>query len=119
VEIHDMTARGGTAHNQKDTAMGCLTDAKVAAWQEEVGILPARGAKADLLNRLSGAAYILIMLIERERSGIRDGDGYWHGCDVMGEHARDVADLCAELARAMAPTAVSTTHQEPLPEIDF
>ena len=63
--------------------MGSRTDANIAAWQEQSGIKPATGKRAELLSKLSNAAFETIKLIELERSGIRDGDGYWHGSDPL------------------------------------
>jgi len=59
--------------------MGTMRDRQLAAWQAKTGIQPATGERAQLLNALSEAAYGLIIVIERERSGIRDGDGGWSG----------------------------------------
>ena len=64
--------------------MGQQTDAAIAAWQNEAGIEPAAGARLDALQRLSRLAYDLIRVVELERSGIRDGDGFWHGSDPLG-----------------------------------
>jgi hypothetical protein len=64
--------------------MGMMTEAVIAAWQKRAGIEPATGRRAELLDNMSRAAYELIRLSELERSGIRDGDGYWHGSDVWG-----------------------------------
>ena len=62
------------------------TEAKIAAWQKAVGIEPAKGGHADILEALSKAAFEAIKVIELERSGIRDGDGCWHGgIDTVGK----------------------------------
>jgi hypothetical protein len=71
-------------------------EATIAAWQEKASIKEARGGRAELLRRMSEKAFELIKVIELERSGIRDGDGYWHGSDGMGGTARDTAALCNE-----------------------
>ena len=63
--------------------MGSMTDANIEAFQKATGITPATGARAELLEELSQAAFQLIKIIEMERSGIREGDGKWHGCDVV------------------------------------
>jgi hypothetical protein len=73
--------------------MGALTDAKIRAWQEACGIEPATGMRAKILERMSEAAYGLIKVIELERSGIRDGDGYWHGSGVMDHATDDLVEL--------------------------
>jgi hypothetical protein len=71
--------------------MGSMTiQATIAAWQEKAGIEPAQGAAADLLQKMSDGAFQLIKVIELQRSGIREGDGCWHGADVMGAVARNL-----------------------------
>jgi hypothetical protein len=77
--------------------MGSLTDYNIAAWQEGVGIKPATGERAKILDSLSEAALRAIRIIEREQSGIRDGDGFWHGSDVIGGMTRDLIELCNRL----------------------
>ena len=42
----------------------------------------------------------LIKIIELEISGIRDGDGYWHGSDVIGGLE---ADLCRAIGHLKYP----------------
>jgi len=74
--------------------MGSYTEAKIEAWQKAAGIEPATGRKAELLRKLSDKAFELIKVIELECSGIRDGDGYWHGSDVMGGIMGDIVGLC-------------------------
>ncbi len=70
--------------------MGMVTDAKIAAWQEEAGIEPAHGDQGEALGKISRLAYELIQLVELERSGIRDGDGGWYGSDPLGGTIRDL-----------------------------
>jgi hypothetical protein len=77
--------------------MGTYTDATIAAWQEEAGIKPATGKYAELLEKLSHAAFEAIKVIELEKSGIRDGDGYWHGSDVIGEMMDNLVWACGYL----------------------
>jgi hypothetical protein len=62
--------------------MGQMSQATIEAWQKKAGLEPA--ADQETLRRLSDAAFELIKIIELEKSGIRDGDGYWHGGDVIG-----------------------------------
>ena len=81
--------------------MGMRRQAEITGWQEEHGIRPAQGEQANLLEQISRAAFELIKAnesdksaeaafelictVELERSGIRDGDGYWSGSDpIMG-----------------------------------
>ena len=60
-----------------------MTEMTEQEWRAEVkrrkaDIEPATGDYAKALNQLSEAAYKAIKIIELERSGIRDGDGFWH-----------------------------------------
>jgi hypothetical protein len=82
--------------------MGSRTDANIAARQEAAGIKPARGEMADALEDLSQAAFQIIKIVELERSGIRDGDGYWHGSDVMGSIEHRVAKAFGRWSKAEA-----------------
>ncbi len=71
--------------------MGSITDARIAGWQKEAGIEPAIGERDEALEEISRQAYELIRLIELERSGIRDGDGSWHGSDPLDGTINDLA----------------------------
>ncbi len=77
--------------------MSIMTEAKIAAWQEAAGITPATGGRAEILRELSNAAFEAIKIIALERSGIRDGDGFWHGSDVIGNMTSELTDLCHQL----------------------
>ena len=46
-------------------------------------IQPVIGKRGEMLVEMSRQAYKLIQVIELERSGIRDGDGSWHGSDAL------------------------------------
>jgi hypothetical protein len=70
--------------------MGQITEARIAEWQRRAGIEPAHGETWDSLQRMSARAVDLVKIIELEKSGIRDGDGYWHGCDPIAETMRDL-----------------------------
>ena len=63
--------------------------------KKKAGIEPATGERAEILEALSKAAFEMIKVIELERSGIRDGDGYWHGGDVIGHMTGDLVDHAA------------------------
>jgi hypothetical protein len=75
-------------------------DAAVAAWKKEAGIEPAVGRKAKLLEAMSQEAYQLIRVIELEKCGIRDGDGYWSGSDALDCTVREIAELYDHLVKA-------------------
>lgn len=76
--------------------MGQRTQATIAAWQQEHGINEATGARRKALNDLSSLAFELIKIVELEKSGIRDGDGYWHGGDPLGI-VRDISEAYRRL----------------------
>ena len=65
--------------------MGSITDMKIAMWQERAGLTPATPKRAGALDRLQAIAVDLIKVCELEKSGIRDGDGHWYGCDPVAE----------------------------------
>jgi hypothetical protein len=54
-----------------------------------------------VLEEVSQKCFELIKLVELERSGIRDGDGCWHGGDVIGGMVTDLRELAHNLERAM------------------
>jgi hypothetical protein len=70
---------------------------RLEKFAEETGILPATGERAELLERLSKAAYDLIKVVEVERCGVRDGDGSWHGTDVLGGSCQEVGRVWSEI----------------------
>ena len=70
--------------------MGQMTDAKIAGWQKWADIDPATGEYREKLEKISQAAFELIKVVELERSGIRDGDGYWYGSDAMCGTMQDI-----------------------------
>jgi len=85
--------------------MGQMTDAKIAAWQEAAGIAPAQGEYAKRLQELSQAAYELIQIVELERSGIRDGAGFWCGCDPLHGKVLEISDRWQLYRRAQQKEA--------------
>ncbi len=63
--------------------MGVYRDAAIAGFQEHAGLKPACGQRRELLERMQRVAFDLIRILELEISGIRDGDGYWGGCNPV------------------------------------
>jgi hypothetical protein len=63
--------------------MGSVRDAILARFAEETGVRPAVGAACKGLQGIQRAAFELIKVCELERSGIRDGNGYWDGSDAL------------------------------------
>lgn len=53
----------------------------------------------ELLNGMEQAARDLIEAIGRERSGKRDGDGYWHGSEPLSGNIQRLDELYAEFFR--------------------
>jgi hypothetical protein len=73
--------------------MGSLTDAKIQAWQEEHGITPVTGERAALLEKMSALAVELIQIAQLELSGIRDGNGCWHGGEPIAQTLYEMDQL--------------------------
>jgi hypothetical protein len=91
--------------------MGQMTQIQIAEWQKKAGIEPVTGERAKILRQMSAECYELIKIIELELSGIRDGDGYWHG-DAMG--AADVlAKLIERFGEPLGPEETVTAAREP------
>ena len=73
--------------------MGQITDQIIRDFQERAGIEPATGQCAARLSDMSKLAYDLIQVIALEQTGIRDGDGQWHGCDPVASIIHELAQL--------------------------
>ena len=80
--------------------MGSSTDARIRAWQEAAGIEPAGPELRDAFERLTKAAHELIAAVPLEVSGIRDGDGHWHGADVIGAVLDNIGSACCAVRSA-------------------
>jgi hypothetical protein len=50
----------------------------------------------DGFEVVAEAAYDLIQISELERSGIREGDGYWHGSDAMRGYCGELIAYCTQ-----------------------
>ena len=73
--------------------MGQMTDERISAWQQAAGIEPATGAQLERLEAMQEQGVNLIKIVELELSGIRDGDGSWHGSDPLGGTVLRVSEL--------------------------
>jgi hypothetical protein len=73
--------------------MGTCTETTIDAFRQATGIQPPGGREAELLREMSDKAFELIKVIQLELSGIRDGDGYWHGSDVMGGMTAELVNI--------------------------
>ena len=72
--------------------MGMATEARTKAWQEHAGLEEASGYRLGRLRAISDRAFELIKIIELEISGIRDGDGMWHGSDPLWHTIHDITE---------------------------
>jgi hypothetical protein len=72
--------------------MGQRRTADIETWQQLAGITPASRERAHTIDRLSKLAVELIKTIELERSGIRDGDGAWSGCDPIAGIVHNIVE---------------------------
>jgi hypothetical protein len=72
---------------------------QIEQFEAQTGIKSATGDEAKVLNDLSKLAYELIRVVELERSGIRDGDGYWSGTDPIQHICKDIDGRMRELSR--------------------
>ena len=77
--------------------MSIMRQRKLDEFASRTGIKPATGETAETLDSLSKTAYECIRVIELERSGIRDGDGFWSGCDPLGHIVDDLTSLYERL----------------------
>ncbi len=80
--------------------MGMITDMEIKAWQERAGLKPATGEVLNLWCELQSVAFEAIRIAELEKSGIRDGDGCWHGGDVLGGMWSDLKTVVTRLEAA-------------------
>ena len=79
--------------------MGMRTEMQMEAWQKAFGLQPATGEAFDAWCRLQDVCVEAIKIAELEKSGIRDGDGYWHGSDVVGATLSDLHDAISRLRK--------------------
>jgi hypothetical protein len=77
--------------------MGAMTDLRTKEWQEKAGIKPATGERLKRWHALQDACFETIKVAELEISGIRDGDGFWHGGDVVSHVWQQLVQITASL----------------------
>jgi hypothetical protein len=63
---------------------------------EQTGPRAASGRHAELLADLQNATARLTRLIELERTGVCDGDGFWIGSDAILDTARKLVNLAEQ-----------------------
>jgi hypothetical protein len=64
-------------------------------------IKPAIGRKRVLLEQIWNTAEELAKVAGLEMSGVRDGDGYWHGSDVVGAAMQNIVSLIEQYQQHM------------------
>jgi len=80
--------------------MGMRTEMQIEAWQKNAGLHVPSPTICALWTKLQDACFEAIKIAELEKSGIRDGDSFWHGSDVIGATLSDLQDICARLRAA-------------------
>ena len=78
--------------------MGRMTDWKIGEFQEATGLRPATGAHLATLKRLQRTVAEYLEVLALEKSGIRDGDGMWHGGDPVEGDAKTIERLARRYA---------------------
>jgi hypothetical protein len=61
------------------------------------------------LTRLKEQCLDLARVIDLELTGVRDGDGFWHGSDGLGGSIDNVTEACARVTRLRRGEPVATT----------
>jgi hypothetical protein len=105
------TGAAASAH-LKETGMGQMSDSMIEAFQEAAGIEPATGERLRILNEMSNAAFELIKIIELAKSGIRDGNGFWHGSDPLGGTVSEICNLDRQYGGTWTRSSSSTADDE-------
>jgi hypothetical protein len=72
--------------------------------------MPGRHKK--LWSHLAQVAAEAVKVSELEISGTRDGDGYWHGSDVVGHTFGELRDAIAEIERYYADENFERWHRD-------
>jgi hypothetical protein len=85
-----------SCYNHENQANRGALDAKIEAWQKNGGIMPAQHLHRDALDDLAAQALRLIQIVTLERSGIRDGDGFWHGSDPLAGTVDRINELLGQ-----------------------
>ena len=78
--------------------MGQATRMQIEEWQRKAGIEPVTGERLEAWRHLQGMCFYAIRIAELEVSGIRGGDGNWHG-DAIGHLYTDLREAIDRLER--------------------
>jgi len=83
--------------------MGMMTEYQIyqiEAFRKKCGIEVPNPETQRLLRQLQEQCFEVIKIAELEISGIRDGDGAWHGSDVVRGFLSHLKYTSTQLARA-------------------
>lgn len=94
--------------------MGIRTDEAIREFQRRAGIEPPTGERARVVEAASKTAHELIEVCALERSGIRDGDGGWHGSDAVEGLLAKLADLRTQLINSEVDKGTKEQEVDPL-----
>ncbi len=92
--------------------MGQQSDARIADFRVRNGIQLPTAERREWIGRVKRAAVELIEVMVLEEAGIRDGDGYWHGSDVV-EGAFTAIERLQEIDPGHYPTSAADAHKAP------
>ena len=92
--------------------MGQNVDRMIQDFQRQAGIEPATEERAKILQQITETAQELIQVSTLERSGVRDGDGCWHGTDPVEVLLDKLCKLRIEwLGQSCEPSAETTSEE--------
>jgi hypothetical protein len=101
-----------TINHERRARMGAHTDMQIRTWQQQAGITPATGDRRLILDAIAHEAAMLIEVVTLEKSGIRDGAGFWYGSDDLEHTARRLNALMA----SYVPSPAFVSELDPDPE---
>src|SRR5437763_1066080 len=88
------------SNNKWETEMGMRTEMAIEAWRKKAGLNAPPPAICKLWNKLQDKAVETIKIAELEKSGIRDGAGYWIGSDALRAIWNELRSAISELESA-------------------
>jgi hypothetical protein len=76
------------------------TEARIGAFQKKAGISVPPATTIKLWSKLQELAFEAIRVAELEKSGIRDGNSFWNGGDVLGGTFSNIENIVTRLRAA-------------------
>jgi len=96
--------------------MALLTDSMIRDFQARTGIQAPPHRECAILRAMQAEAFELIKAAELEISGIRDGDGLWHGSDASNIGAKESCERLMDwLAALLDPNVPTPAETRPPP----